>query len=206
MPPAQAAKAHGSMAKQPRQQGFHTNPTSWKREMSDIIWPAGFVPGFVDNFCSNELIVSGLGVTDLWPLLNEPGLWPGYYDNAQDIRIHDAAGPCLAHNVRFFFMTFGFPIEAQVLEHISPVPGQPARLAWHGWAGENESRIDAYHAWLLEDLSADRVRILTQETQIGLPARELAGTLPNPMINAHQAWVVGLVAAARAAKVAAAST
>ena len=32
------------------------------------------------------------------------------------------------------------------------------------------------------------------------PARELARAKPNPMINGHQDWLVGLVAAARAAK------
>ncbi len=40
--------------------------------MSDIIWPEGFVPGFTDNFCSNEVIVAGLSTKDIWPLLNTP--------------------------------------------------------------------------------------------------------------------------------------
>ena len=26
--------------------------------MSDIIWPEGYVPGFTDNYCSNEVIVT----------------------------------------------------------------------------------------------------------------------------------------------------
>ncbi len=39
------------------------NQTTCKRKefnMSDIIWPEGFVPGFTDNFCSNEVIVADL--------------------------------------------------------------------------------------------------------------------------------------------------
>lgn len=44
--------------------------------MSDIIWPEGFVPGFTDNYCSNEVIVAGLSTKDIWPLLNTPALWP----------------------------------------------------------------------------------------------------------------------------------
>jgi hypothetical protein len=56
------------------------------------------------------------------------------------------------------------------------------------------------HAWLLEDLSGGRLRILTQESQKGKPARTLAKTQPNPMINGHQQWLDGLVEAARKAK------
>ncbi|HGK6848931.1 TPA: hypothetical protein ACJ5RR_006623 [Pseudomonas aeruginosa] len=75
-------------------------------------------------------------------------------------------------------------------------------MAWHGWAGEvgADDRLDVHHAWLVEDLDGGRVRILTQETQKGQPAAELHAAKPNPMINGHQDWLDGLVAAARAAK------
>ena len=168
--------------------------------MSDIIWPAGHVPGFTDNFCSNEVIVAGLATVDVWPFLNVPSRWPGYYANAAGIRFHDGKGPELAPGVRFFFSTFGFPVEAQVVEHVPPVEGQPARVAWHGWSGDGADRLDVHHAWLIEDLAGGRVRILTQETQNGAPARELARTRPDPMLNGHQAWLDGLVAASRAAR------
>lgn len=168
--------------------------------MSDIIWPEGYVPGFTDNYCSNEVIVAGLATKDIWPFLTIPARWPDYYKNSADIQIYDGKGPELENGVRFFFRTFGFPVYAQVVEHVAPVKGQPARVAWHGWAGEGASRLDVHHAWLIEDLSGERVRILTQETQNGAPARELARAVPNPMINGHQEWLDGLVAAARAAK------
>ena len=167
--------------------------------MSDILWPTGFVPGFTDNYCSNEVIVTGLSVADLWPLLNTPALWPTYYANSANPRFYAGKGPELEAGVRFYFETFGFPVEAQVVEHVPPVLGQPARVAWHGWAGStSEDRLDVHHAWLLEDLSGARVRILTQETQVGKPAQALATAKPNPMINGHQDWLDGLVAAARA--------
>ncbi|SIQ38098.1 hypothetical protein SAMN05880590_103410 [Rhizobium sp. RU35A] len=170
--------------------------------MSDILWPKGYVPGFTDNYCSNEVIVAGLTTADVWPFLNVPDRWPTYYRNAADIRIEDGKGPALEPDVRFFFSTFGFPVNAQVVEHVPPVEGQPARIAWHGWAGEEgtEARLDVHHAWLIEDLSCGRVRILTQETQNGGPARDLAKSVPNPMINGHQEWLDGLVAAARATR------
>ncbi|WP_137009973.1 SRPBCC domain-containing protein [Aquitalea aquatilis] len=169
--------------------------------MSDIIWPEGYVPGFTDNYCSNEVIVTGLTVAELWPLLNTPHLWPTYYANSANSRFYYGKGPELENQVRFYFKTFGFPVEAEVVEHVPPVTGQAARMAWHGWAGTTpEDRLDVHHAWLIEELSAGRVRILTQETQVGKPAQALALTKPNPMINGHQDWLEGMVAAARHTK------
>ena len=170
--------------------------------MSEIFWPADYVPGFTDNFCSNEVIVAGLTTTELWPFLNEPERWPTYYSNAADVRFYDGKGPQLQAGMRFFFSTFGFPVEAQVVEHVPSIGGQPARVAWHGWSGDvgAPDRLDVHHAWLIENLWGGRVRILTQETQKGAPARELAKADPNPMINGHQQWLDGMVAAARAAK------
>ena len=168
--------------------------------MNTIIWPEGYVPGFCDNFASNEVIVAGLSVTEIWPLLNTPSLWPTYYKNSADVRFYNEKGPMLEQDVRFYFTTFGFPVEAQVTEYVPPAAGEPARIAWHGWSGEGETRLDVHHAWLVEDLSGGRVRILTQETQNGNPAKELAKASPNPMINGHQQWLDGLVAAAHAAK------
>ena len=168
--------------------------------MNAIIWPEGYIPGFCDNFASNEAIVAGLTVEDIWPLLNTPSLWPLYYKNSADIRFYHDKGPQLERDVRFYFTTFGFPVDARVTECIAPAAGQTARLAWHGWSGEGDTRLDVLHAWLLEDLPGGRVRILTQETQNGLPAKALAKTKPNPMINGHQEWLDGMVEAARARK------
>ncbi|RZF23726.1 SRPBCC domain-containing protein [Paraburkholderia sp. UYCP14C] len=166
--------------------------------MHHIIWPEGYVPGFSDNFASNEMIVAGLSVADVWPQLDDTGAWPTYYSNASDIRFHDRTGPRLSAGARFRFTTFGFAVEAKVTEYVPPVDGQPARVAWHGWVeGDADARLDVHHAWLLEDLPGNRVRILTQETQNGASAKQLAATRPNPMINGHQEWLDGMIAAAR---------
>ena len=168
--------------------------------MNAINWPEEYEPGFTDNFVSNEVIVAGLSVQDVWPLLNTPAQWPTYYNNASEVRFYDGNGPQLENGVRFFFKTFGFPVESQVTEYVAPVKGQAARLSWHGWDGEGETRLDVIHAWLLEDLSGGRLRILTQESQKGKPAQMLARTKPNPMINGHHDWLDGLVDAARASQ------
>ncbi|MCC6076544.1 SRPBCC domain-containing protein [Pseudomonas sp. GCM10022188] len=168
--------------------------------MHAIIWPAGYLPGTTENFVSNEIIVAGLSAAELWPWLSIAPRWPSYYANSANVRFHDGKGPELEEGVRFYFETFGFPVQAQVVEYLPPAGDQPGRVAWHGWAGAGETRLDVHHAWLLEDLPGGRVRVLTQETQKGKPAAELAKARPNPMINGHQDWLEGLVEAARRAR------
>ena len=167
--------------------------------MNAIIWPAAYLPGTTENFASNEVIVADLSAAQVWPLLSTPSLWPTYYANSANVQLHGGKGPQLADGDRFYFETFGFPVEAQCKEFVAPAEGQPGRVAWHGWAGEpgTDARLDVHHAWLVEDLDGGRVRILTQETQKGKPAEALRDAHPNPMINGHQDWLDGLVAAAR---------
>lgn len=170
---------------------------------SAIVWPAGYLPGTTDNFVSNEVIVQGLSAAEVWPLLADATKWPTYYSNSADVRFYDGKGPLLSKGDRFFFKTFGFPVEAEVTEYVAPSAGQAGRLAWHGWAGKEGSpdRLDVVHAWLVEDLHGGRVRILTQESQRGGgPAKKLATSKPNIMVNGHQDWLNGLVEAARKTK------
>lgn len=163
-----------------------------------IIWPEKYTPGTTDNYCSNEVIVAGLTTSDVWQYLVNPFAWPEYYANSSDIEFINPEDKVLYDGVRFRFKTFGFPIEAQVTECVPPTENAPARLAWHGWAeGDAETRLDVIHAWLIEDLPGGRVRVLTQESQIGKPAQQLAVAKPNPMINGHQDWLDGLIAAAK---------
>ncbi|MBT0720841.1 SRPBCC domain-containing protein [Tatumella sp. TA1] len=164
-----------------------------------IHWPEKFLPGLSDNFCSNEVIVEGLSAADIWPLLITPSLWPNYYDNAANPGFHNPDSKTLFADCRFYFDTFGFHVESRVTEYVLPSTGVPGRISWHGWVGQEgrADRLDVLHAWLVEDLSQGRVRILTQETQNGGPAKALATTTPNPMINGHQDWLVGLVTAAK---------
>lgn len=165
--------------------------------MNAIDWPQGYLPGTTDNFVSNEAIVAGLSAAEIWPFLAEPTRWPSYYANSANVRFYNGDGPALALGRRFSFDTFGFLINAEVVEYVVPAGDEPGRVAWHGWGGEGDGRLDAHHAWLVENLEGGRVRILTQETQNGAPAKDLATTWPNPMLNGHQEWLDGLTAAAR---------
>ena len=80
--------------------------------------------------------------------------------------------------------------------------GGVGRIAWSAKLdGSEDEKVEVYHAWLVEDLEGGRVRILTQESQIGKPAAELSQVKPNKMLLGHQDWLNGLVAAARGEKV-----
>ncbi|MBB2947806.1 hypothetical protein FB565_007577 [Actinoplanes lutulentus] len=164
---------------------------------NSINWPAKYLPGTGDNFVSNEVIVRGVSAERVWARLADTSAWESYYDNVADISFPGGDGPWLADGVAFRFGTFGFPpLDARVVEFQEPSPASPGRLSWTARQdGEPASRLDVLHAWLVEDLPGGRVRILTQETQIGQPAAELAAQVPNPMLNGHQAWLDGLVRA-----------
>jgi hypothetical protein len=170
--------------------------------LNEIHWPDDYTPGFTENFASNEVIVRGLTAAEIWPFLSDASRWPTYYANSANILFRDGKGPELENGSRFYFETFGFPVESECVEYVAPTGDEPGRVAWHGWSGTEgaDDRLDVHHAWLVEDLPGGRARILTQETQKGKPAAALAATRPNPMINGHQNWLDGLVTAARQAK------
>ncbi len=171
--------------------------------LNEINWPHDYLPGTTDNFASNEVIVKGLTAKDVFENLIDTSIWTTYYKNCADVKFYNVPGPVLAPGVRFAFKTFGFPVEAEVVEFEAPADGKPARLAWHGWAGDEgdaEHRLDVIHAWLIEDLTEGRVRILTQESQKGKPAKDLFNTQPDIMNEGHQDWLKGLAKTVLAAK------
>ena len=161
--------------------------------LNEINWPHDYLPGTTDNFASNEIIVKGITAAQVFDNLIDKSIWASYYNNVADIYFYAGDAPKLKPDTRFRFSTFGFPIEAQVVEFEAPADGKPGRLAWHGWAeGDAEHRLDVIHAWLIEDLSEGRVRILTQESQKGKPAQDLFKTEPDIMNQGHQDWIKGL--------------
>ncbi|OJJ45814.1 hypothetical protein ASPZODRAFT_68398 [Penicilliopsis zonata CBS 506.65] len=162
--------------------------------MSSIIWPKQYLPGTTDNFVSNEIFVTNLTAAQVWPNLVDMACWESYYDNVSQITPPASGTTLSTKGDRFSFSTFGFPpLNAEVWESVAPAPGSPGRLAWRAWQdGDAETALEVYHAWLVEDTEWGAVRILTQETQIGKPAAQLATTRPNPMLLGHQDWLNGL--------------
>lgn len=164
---------------------------------SAILWPSHFLPGTTDNFVSNEVIAKDLTAAQIWALLNDITKWESYYKNCQSITV-PPSGPGLQQGDVFKFSTFGFPpITCSVEESTAPGNGTPGRLAW----SSTQEGLEVYHAWLVEDLEGARVRILTQESQIGKVFADWSEAKPNKMLLGHQDWLDGLVKSARGAKV-----
>src|SRR5262245_9429427 len=91
------------------------------QSMNHIHWPAEYLPGLTENFASNEIIVADLSTGEIWEQLDDTRAWPTYYSNASDICFYGSKGPRLSAGARFRFTTFGFPVEAEVTEHVVPL-------------------------------------------------------------------------------------
>jgi hypothetical protein len=166
--------------------------------MSSIIWPKKYLPATTDNFVSNEIYITGTTTEKVWNNLVNISKWESYYDNCSQIT-PPASGPFLAKGDHFSFSTFEFPpLQCEVLESIAPSTNSAGRIAWEACQdGDDETFFRAYHAWLIEETEWGAVRILTQETQIGKPAVQMANTKPNPMLLGHQKWLDGLAETSR---------
>lgn len=160
---------------------------------ASIIWPEHFLPGTTDNFVSNEVIAQGISAQQIWALLSDISKWESYYKNCAQITPPDS-GPTLEKGGIFKFSTFGFPpLTCTVEESVSPTKDTAGRIAWSSKTDE----LEVYHAWVVEDLEKGRVRILTQESQIGQIFEQWSIEKPNKMLLGHQDWLDGLVHAAR---------
>ncbi|RSL47819.1 hypothetical protein CEP54_013227 [Fusarium duplospermum] len=136
----------------------------------------------------------GITAAQVWQFLSDISKWESYYGNCSQIT-PPPSGPLLQKGDKFSFSTFGFPpLQSEVRELTLPAASSAGRLAWRAWQdGDEDAALDVYHAWLVEDLDYGSVRILTQESQIGKPAAQLATAKPNLMLNGHQDWLDSLV-------------
>ena len=165
---------------------------------ASIIWPEHLLPGTTDNFVSNEVIASDLTAQQIWELLADISKWETYYKNCDQITPPES-GSYLKEGTVFKFSTFGFPpLTCTVEESVAPKKGTVGRI---GWRSKTDDGMEIYHAWIVEELEKNRVRILTQEVQNGPVFQKFAGDKPNVMLLGHQDWLDGIVKAARGQQV-----
>ncbi|KAF1928022.1 uncharacterized protein M421DRAFT_421221 [Didymella exigua CBS 183.55] len=160
-----------------------------------IVFPSEYSPGTTDNFVSNEIIAKSISAQQIWAQLVDISQWTSYYKNCANMTVPDE-GPHLEKGRVFKFSTFGFPpLTCTVRESVAPRGNRvEGRLAWESRTSEG---LAIYHAWLVQDLKGDRVRILTQESQIGPVFSEWSEQKPNKMLLGHQDWLDGLVSKVR---------
>ncbi|KAH8728678.1 hypothetical protein GQ44DRAFT_737388 [Phaeosphaeriaceae sp. PMI808] len=161
---------------------------------SSITWPTHFLPGTTDNFVSNERIAKNLTNTQIWGLLANISKWESYYKNCAQITLL-SSGPFLHKADVFKFSTFGLPPLTCTVEE-SEAPEGNGRAGRPAWRSKTLGGLGIYHAWLVEGLEGQRVRILTQESQIETIFKEWREEKPNKMLLGHQDWLDELITAA----------
>lgn len=91
----------------------------------------------------------------------------------------------------FFFKPFGLPTDAEVANFEEP-RDSIAHVSWHDRAkGEGEHRLDMNHIRLPEELPGNRLRILTQERQIGKSATVMGRM--SAKVDGYQARLYGIM-------------
>ena len=149
------------------------------KQQNAILWPEGYTPGFTENFASNEIIAAGLSAADVWPLLVTPSLWPSYYANSANVCFHDGKGPVLADGDRFYFETFGFPVEGSATNTCHLRMGNPAAwLARLVRRGRHRYAPDVHHARLVENRTAGACA--SSRRKLRRANRPRSCTTPNP--------------------------
>ena len=110
---------------------------------SAIIWPRKYLPGYTDNYVSNEIIAKGVTAQQIWDLLADCSKWETYYENVSQVT-PPATGPMLKKGDTFKFSTFGLPILTCPVHESTPPNtngGQPGRLAWSAKLEGTEEKI-----------------------------------------------------------------
>lgn len=155
-----------------------------------INWPKEFLPGFTDNFGSNETYYKGLKAEEIWQFLEDISIWCKYYNAASDVKVIDQNNQKLKLGTKFTFKTFGYKMNCEVIEYQAPMGQMEGRIAWRA-STDDKNSFECIHAWLIENMPDGRVRILTQESQKGTLAIDMAKT--NDLNNTHQNWIDSLV-------------
>lgn len=145
-----------------------------------IQWPPRYAPENAAAHVSNQIAI-GAPPETVWAWLIRAPLWPTWYPNSHNVRLHSGA-PILGQNTTFTWRTFGVTVRSTVREF---VPNE--RIAWDGTA----PLLNVYHAWLIEPRPAG-CWVLTEETQNGLAARAQALFMPTRMHRGHDLWLARL--------------
>jgi Polyketide cyclase / dehydrase and lipid transport len=151
-------------------------------------WPAGFDPRTAPVYARNEIRTT-LTAEQLWPALVTATRWPEWYPDARRVSII-GGGEVLTASSHFTWTTLGVRVKTQVTEF------EPARrLAWSGSGPGSKG----YHRWILAPAADSSCLVVTEEVQIGLVPRLVAGRLRRSLHANHQRWIEGLVDVSRPA-------
>lgn len=146
-----------------------------------IVWPAGNAPATSRVFAQNVIDVMAPPEV-VWSLLTDCVGWPQWYTHCKDVSIL-RGGPLLGANSKFRFKTLNLYFEPEVTACI------PQRmLVWHATGPLGSSGA---HAWYIERTEGG-CRVVTEETQRGIPSLLLGWHTQKLLLAIHQDWLEGL--------------
>lgn len=155
-----------------------------------INWPKEFLPGFTDNYASNEVYTKTNTPEELWQFLEDGGMWTKYSDAITDFKPIEQESYKLKLGTKFSCKKYGTSLKCEVIELQKPFGQVEGRISWKMTADDPKT-FECVQGWLLERYMDGRTRILTQESAKGSVAQKNKG---NTVINMHQNWINGLIA------------
>jgi len=146
-----------------------------------MIWPSGNSPAESGVFAQNVIEVRAKPET-VWSLLVDCAKWPRWYRHCADVSIL-RDGSTLREHSKFRFKTLNLYFEPEVTVF------EPQRMLV--WFAKGPLGSSGAHAWRIEPIR-DGCRVITEETQRGIPSRLLGWHTRKRLLLAHQDWLEGL--------------
>ena len=110
--------------------------------------------------------------------------WSSYYPSASKIKVPTADGN-LQIGTEFTFTTFGTTdVEATVEEFV-----ECKRLSWRF----KSAGMEGYHSWTILDRKEGGIKIITEESQIGVVPFLFRAFIYPVLKNGHDSWLSGLM-------------
>ncbi len=164
------------------------NPDSTYRD-----WAQRFDPERAALFVHNQIKIDASPAV-VWNLLLEAPRWPGWFRNAQFVRIRQPVNASrLALGTVFSWASYLFPLRSVVVRcDPPPIDGdRPAVLGWdfNGW------KLAGHHVWLITTEKPGCL-VVTEEVEVGLLPRLIGPVLRRMMWASHERWVMAVKRAA----------
>lgn len=175
----------------------------WSDEvLASIQWPDQYLPGTTDCYVSNQTVVKGVPVANVWKALLDPLLYPKFYKDIKEASFVDKSqkvlGPDSKFLLRFDLGGKIVTIHCEIIEFVAPEQGKVGRITWHGLInGDNGPLLNFVQAFLVESLAGDRTRLSSGLSLIGIPGKEACEAEPNPLLVGRQQWIDSIMAWAK---------
>lgn len=157
-----------------------------------IAFPPDFLPGTGDNFLSNEYYTDSSTGEELWQFLEDPALWPTYFNKVSKVQFIEQEGTKLKVGSKFTYKdaVLKLDLECECIEFQPPAGSREGRVTWKGVSKnkKGEIKFENVRGWIVENMSYNKTRIFTQEVQRGEDAQKLVKDSYD-MLTSIEKWI-----------------